>query len=132
MINWLLSKDEVSFIVHSIHTCHCIYVCVFICVGSIIVTLSIPEEPEHRTHTVGTLLSNFHCAHKFTPVTYIHFKQLVASFPQWQPRFDPKSHHVGFGGQSTNSHFISCYTFINHPISDTIWSQYWQHHYITN
>jgi hypothetical protein len=24
------------------------------------------------------------------------FKQLVASFPLWHPRFDPKSHHVEF------------------------------------
>jgi hypothetical protein len=33
--------------------------------------INIPEEPEHRMHTLWTLLSNFHCAHYLAPGTHM-------------------------------------------------------------
>jgi len=44
--------NGVLFIVNSKHTCHCIYMNIFVRVESIIVAFNIPEEPEYRMHAL--------------------------------------------------------------------------------
>lgn len=52
MIHRISRMSEVLFIVNSKYTCHCIYLCVFVRVESIVITINIPEEPEHRMHAL--------------------------------------------------------------------------------